>query len=386
MRQPLPGEPFRVAVPAGTLADLQQRIALTRWPIEPAERGWRYGANLDYVQRLVAHWRTKFDWRHWEARINRFEQRRIDVDGLKIHTLIEPGSGSNPAPLILTHGWPGSFLEFIDMIEPLAHPERFGGKAEDGFTVIVPSLPGYGFSDPPASPITPRQVAAIWHKLAVEKLGLASYFAQGGDWGSAVTSWLALDHPQGLAAIHLNMTGLRPWTGEGAAPVTDEEKAWIARMQTHLARETAYQQIQGSKPQTLAYALTDSPAGLAGWIVEKFHGWTIGGEDRDPPFDMNWLLANVMLYWLNGINAANWLYVSIVEGRSIPLKAGERVGVPTGLSLFPRDLLLPPPKSWVERAYDVRYFRVFEQGGHFPAVEQGPLLTEEIRNFFRGYR
>jgi pimeloyl-ACP methyl ester carboxylesterase len=201
-----------------------------------------------------------------------------------------------------------------------------------------------------------------------------------------VTSWLALDHPQGLAAIHLNMTGLRPWTGAGTSLVTDEEKAWIARVQKHLSRETAYQQIQGTKPQTLAYALTDSPAGLAAWIVEKFHGWTIGGEDRDPPFDKDWLLANVMLYWLNGINAANWLYVSIAEGKASALKAGERVGVPTGLSLFPRDLLLPPPRSWVERAYDVRYYRVFEQGGHFPAVEQGPLLVEEIRRFFRDYR
>jgi microsomal epoxide hydrolase len=386
MRQPLPGEPFRVAVPDEILTDLHQRLAQTRWPIEPAGGGWRYGANLDYVRGLVAHWQTGFDWRAWEARINRFEQRRIEVDGLKIHILIEPGSGSNPLPLMLTHGWPGSFLEFIDLIEPLAHPERFGGSAKDGFTVIVPSLPGYGFSDPPPAPITPRQVAALWHKLAVDKLGLSRYVAQGGDWGSAVTSWLALDHPQGLAAIHLNMTGLRPWTGEGAPPVTDEEKAWIVRIQKHLVRETAYQQIQGTKPQTLAYALTDSPAGLAAWIVEKFHGWTIGGEDRDPPFDMDWLIANVMLYWLNGINAANWLYVSIVEGTAGTLKAGERVGVPTGLSLFPRDLLLPPPKSWVERAYDVRYYRVFERGGHFPAVEQGPLLADEIRRFFRDYR
>lgn len=386
MRQPLPGEPFRVAVPDESLTDLHQRLARTRWPIEPQGGGWRYGANLDYVRGLIAHWQTGFDWRAWEARINRFEQSRIEVDGLRIHTLIEPGSGTNPLPLVLTHGWPGSFLEFIDLIEPLAHPERFGGSADDAFTVIVPSLPGYGFSDPPPAPITPRQVAALWHKLAVDELGLTRYVAQGGDWGSAVTSWLALDHPQGLAAIHLNMTGLRPWTGEGTPPVTGEEKAWIARIQKHLARETAYQQIQGTKPQTLAYALTDSPAGLAAWIAEKFHGWTIGGEDRDPPFDMDWLLANVMLYWLNGINAANWLYVSIVEGTAGALKAGERVGVPTGLSLFPRDLLLPPPKSWIERAYDVRYYRVFERGGHFPAVEQGPLLADEIRRFFRDYR
>ncbi len=385
MRKPLPGKPFRVAVPQPVLDDLQERLSRTRWPTEPQVPNWTYGTPLSYAQRLVEHWRQDFDWRAWEARINRFEQRLVDIDGIDIHVLIEQGSGAHPLPLILTHGWPGSFLEFIELVEPLAHPERYGGRVEDAFTVIVPSLPGYGFSGAPRAPITPRHVAGMWHRLALE-LGLTRYAAQGGDWGSVVTSWLALDHPGALAAIHLNMVGLRPWIGSGSPPVSAEEKAWINAAQQVRARETGYQQIQGTKPQSLAYPLTDSPAGLAAWIVEKFHGWTIGGEDRDPPFGLDHLIANVMVYWINGINAANWLYVSLVDGTAAGLAQGERVAVPTGFSLFPRDLLLPPPRSWAERAYDVRAFNVFGTGGHFPAMENGPLLIEEIRTFFRSWR
>lgn len=385
MRKPLPGKPFRVETPQSTLDDLKARLAQTRWPIEPKVPNWTYGTPLAFARRVVTRWQSGFDWRAWEARINRFEQRLIPIDGIDIHVLIEPGSGADPLPLILTHGWPGSFLEFIDLIEPLAHPERHGGKVEDAFTVIVPSLPGYGYSTPPAAPITPRQVAGLWNKLA-EELGLTRYVAQGGDWGSVVTSWMGVDHPGALKAIHLNMTGLRPAMSGDATPITEAEKAWIATAQKTLLRETGYQQIQGTKPQTLAYALTDSPAGLAAWIIEKFHGWTIGGEDRDPPFDIDHLIANVMLYWINGINGANWLYVALVEGTAAALKPGERVLLPTGLSLFPRDLLRPPPRSWVERAYNVQSFNVFETGGHFPAMENGPLLTEEIRTFFRTYR
>jgi len=385
MRNPLPGKPFRVGVPQPVLDDLKERLARTRWPIEPEAPNWTYGTPLSYARRAVEHWRHSFDWRAWETRINRFEQRLVDIEGIDIHVLIEQGSGARPLPLVLTHGWPGSFLEFIELIEPLAHPERHGGKVEDAFTVIVPSLPGYGFSGAPRAPISPRRVAGLWHKLAQE-FGLTRYAAQGGDWGSVVTSWLALDHPGDLAAIHLNMVGLRPWVGSASLPVSAEEKAWIDAAQRARAREVGYQQIQGTKPQSLAYPLTDSPAGLAAWILEKFHGWTIGGEDRDPPFDLDHLIANVMLYWINGINAANWLYVSLADGTAAALGQGERVGVPAGFSLFPRDLLLPPPRSWVERAYDVRSFNVFETGGHFPAMENGPLLIDEIRTFFRNWR
>ena len=217
-------------------------------------------------------------------------------------------------------------------------------------------------------------------------IGAKRYVAQGGDWGAVINSWLALDHPKEMAALHVNMAGLRPFIGPNSPPITPEEKAYIAAAAARRDRETAYQQIQGTKPQTLAYGLTDSPTGLAAWILEKFHGWTLMGEDAPLPFPMDRLLTNVMLYWLNGINGANWLYCSIVEGTSAFLKEGERVGVPTGAFLFPNDLLLPGPRSFVERSYNLTHFRLAEKGGHFPAMENGPLLVEDMRAFFAKYR
>jgi microsomal epoxide hydrolase len=278
-------------------------------------------------------------------------------------------------------------VEFLEVIEPLAHPERHGGDAADAFTVIAPSLPGYGFSDPPEAPISPRQVAGIWHELMSRVLGCDRYVAQGGDWGAVVSSWLAFDHPAEVAAIHLNMVGLRGWTGEGAEPLSAEEKQWIGQAQKWRAREAAYQQIQGTKPQTLAYGLTDSPVGLAGWILEKFHGWTVPGSEGPPPFDVDRLLTNVMLYWLNGINASTWLYTGLVDGTAAGLAKGERLEVPTGLMLFPNDILSSPPDAWVRRAYgNLVHRRAAEAGGHFAMMERGPELVDDVRAFFRAYR
>lgn len=334
---------------------------------------------------MVEHWQTAFDWRAWEVRINRFEQRMVEVDGQPIHVLVEPGSGSNPLPLLLTHGWPGSFLEFIELIEPLAHPERFGGRGEDAFTVIVPSLPGYGFSPSPQSPMGPRQIARLWSKLATEHFGFERYVAQGGDWGAVVTGLLARLHPQGLAAVHLNMLGNIPVLGPDAN-LTAEEGAWLAKMGAMQQEEGAYQQIPGTKPQSLAYGLTDSPVGLAAWIIEKFQGWTLGASSQeDPSFSMDWLLANVMLYWLNGINGANWLYQAARSGET-RIAADECHTVQAGFALFPNDLIPPAPRSFIERTFDVQHYRVYEQGGHFPALEQGTVLAADIREFFAGYR
>lgn len=224
----LPGTAFRVSIEQAQLDDLQQRLAQVRWPNEPENAGWRYGTAQPYLRRLLEHWQTAFDWRAWETRINRFEQRMVDVDGQLIHVLVEPGSGSNPLPLLLTHGWPGSFLEFIDLIEPLAHPERFGGREEDAFTVIVPSLPGYGFSPSPQSPMGPRAIARLWSKLVIEHFGFEHYVAQGGDWGAVVTGLLARLHPQGLAAVHLNMLGNIPCS-RTQSPCEAERPTWFTQ-------------------------------------------------------------------------------------------------------------------------------------------------------------
>jgi pimeloyl-ACP methyl ester carboxylesterase len=387
MRQNFDAEPFRITVPDAVLDDLKTRLARTRWPIEAKARPWQYGTDLTYLKSVVAHWHDTYDWRVWEARLNRFPHYKATVGGRKLHFILERGSGDNPLPLVLTHGWPGSVVEFLDVIEPLAHPERFGGDVKDAFTVIVPSLPGYGFSDAPESPITPRDIAALWRELMVDVLGCDRYVAQGGDWGGTITSWLAFDHPEHLAAIHLNMQGLLPFRGDGVPPMTEEELAWLKEAQERSSLESAYQQIQGTKPQTLSYGLTDSPAGLAGWILEKFHGWTLPpGSAEPPPFDMDHLLTNVMLYWLNGINASTWLYIALVDNDAFFLKAGEKIDVPTGLFLFPNDLIPPPPESWNRRVYNVTHRRDGKKGGHFAAFENGPLLVEDMRGFFRDYR
>lgn len=384
---PFPVEPFRLEVPDSVLADLKQRLARTRLPAtEPTGKPWRYGTSLAYMRDVIDHWLNRYDWRRWEACINAFSHHKTKIGGKTIHFILERGSGDNPMPLLLTHGWPGSFVEFLDIIERLAHPERFGGDVRDAFTVVAPSLPGYGFSDPPDAPIGPRDIAPIWSTLMTEVLGCERYVAQGGDWGAVITSWLALDHPKNLAAIHLNMLGLRPYVGKESPPLSDEEKAWIDRAQARRAKISAYQQIQGTKPQTLAYGLTNSPAGLAASILEKFHGWTIPDEDAPPPFDIDRLLTNVMLYWIGGINAANWIYVSIVEGTSAALKPGEFVSVPTGVLLFPNDLTSPAPEAWIRRSYNLAQRNISDRGGHFPAMENGEMLTSDMRAFFRAYR
>jgi microsomal epoxide hydrolase len=386
MRDDFPAEPFTVAVPDDVLDDLNDRLARTRWPIEAKAAPWQYGTDLAWLKSVVAYWRDSYDWRVWEARLNRFPQYKATVGGRKLHFILERGSGDNPLPLLLTHGWPGSVVEFLDVIEPLAHPERFGGDVADAFTVIVPSLPGYGFSEAPEAPITPREIAGLWRELMVDVLGCERYVAQGGDWGGTITSWLAFDNPERLAAIHLNMQGLLPFRGAGAPPMTEEELAWLKEAQERSHLESAYQQIQGTKPQTLSYGLTDSPAGLAGWILEKFHGWTVPGSPEPPPFAIDHLLTNVVLYWLNGINASTWLYVALVDNDAFFLKAGEKIDVPTGLFLFPNDLIPPPPESWNRRVYNVTHRRIGEAGGHFAAFENGPLLVDDMRSFFRSYR
>jgi pimeloyl-ACP methyl ester carboxylesterase len=387
MRANFEAEPFRIAVPDAVLDDLKTRLARTRWPIEAKAAPWQYGTDLTYLKSVVAHWHDRYDWRVWEAKLNRFPQYMATVGGRKLHFILERGSGDNPLPLVLTHGWPGSVVEFLEVIEPLAHPERFGGNIEDAFTVIVPSLPGYGFSDPPESPITPRDIAGLWRELMIDVLGCERYVAQGGDWGGTITSWLAFDHPEHLAAIHLNMQGLLPFRGEGVPPMTEEELNWLKEVQERSRLESAYQQIQGTKPQTLSYGLTDSPAGLAGWILEKFHGWTLApGSTEPPPFDLDHLLTNVMLYWLNGINASTWLYIALVDSNAFFLKAGEKIDVPTGLFLFPNDLIPPPPESWNRRVYNVTHRRDGLSGGHFAVFENGPLLVDDMREFFRNYR
>lgn len=383
-------EKFSIAIPDAALADLRQRLALTRWPAEPAGAAWQYGSNGQYMRRFVARWQSGFDWRHWEARLNAHLQYRValkrsDTGGLQtVHFLIEPGSGDAPRPLLMTHGWPGSVFEFLEVIEPLAHPERFGGREDDAFTVICPSLPGYGFSMPLETPIGPRAIAKLWRDLMVEVLGFPQFFVQAGDWGSIVSSWLGADFPDHVAALHLNMVPLRPPLTKDGPALTAAEKEWVLRAKKMQASEGGYHAIQATKPSTLGFAMADSPAGMAAWIVEKFHGFPRAPAEHEPPFRMDHLIANVALYWLTETAVtATWLYRAAAERGDLAMKPGEFVTPPCGFLLPPWDLVPPPPKGWLERGYNVVHRHDLERGGHFVAMEQPEAFVADVQDFFR---
>jgi pimeloyl-ACP methyl ester carboxylesterase len=378
--------PFRIDVPDAVLDDLQARLALTRFPDEPQDAGWAWGANLGYMKGLIAYWQNEYDWRAAEANLNSFPQFKAPVtnpdsgEKFDIHFVHVKSRRDDATPLLISHGWPGSFYELLGIVEPLANPED---PAAPAFDVIVPSLPGYGFSSAPAKPITPKDIARIFNALMTDTLGHDKYATQGGDWGSVVTAWMAQLYPDHVMASHFNMLGLRPDLGQGTPPITGEEAKWIKRLQGRMKREGGYQAIQGTKPQTLAYGLTDSPVGLAGWIAEKFHGWPGADGDQQPPFSMDRLLTNIMIYWVNGnINQANWLYIGLMDGTAANLGPGEKVIVPCGFALFPKDLFPLPPQSWIERGYNVVHRVDMKDGGHFAAMEKPAELVADMREFF----
>lgn len=383
-------EPFRCAIPEADLADLGRRLASARLPREPADAAWQFGSNTAYMQALLQHWRQGFDWRAWETRLNRFPQFRVSLTRRDtgqpqvVHFIHEPGSGPEPRPLLITHGWPGSVFEFIDVIERLAHPERFGGDVADAFTVICPSLPGYGFSLPLEQPIAPRQVAALWRDLMVEALGFPRFFAQAGDWGSIISSWLGIDHPAHVAALHLNMVPLRPPIDAASAPLSDAEKAWGKQVKQRHAAEGGYFAIQSTKPTTLAYGLSDSPAGLAGWIVEKFHGHPRAKADQGPVFSMDAMLATISLYWFtNTAASSSWMYWAAVRAGDLAMRPGDFCTPPTAFLLPPWDLVPPAPPGWLERGYNVARRTDLPRGGHFVAMEQPDAFVHDVTEFFR---
>ncbi|MBG05881.1 MAG: epoxide hydrolase [Rhodospirillaceae bacterium] len=384
--------PFEVSVPQSELDDLQARLANVRWPDEPDNAGWDYGANLGYMQKLVDYWRDGFDWRAAEAKINAFPQFHTPIaaengETVDIHFIHEKGSGNQPMPLLLMHGWPGSIAEFLDVIEPLAHPERFGGDANDGFDVIAPSLPGYGFSGIPKTTLGPQVTAGMMSRLMREALGFGHYFVQGGDWGGVIGARMALDHPAGITALHVNILPLRPGIGPDDPPLSEAETAWLSAAKKHLRDETAYQEIQATKPQTLAYGLTDSPVGLASWITEKFHRWAAPSAD-EPPFTMDQLLTNIMVYWVTGtINSSTRMYRGFFRNeRSGAMAPGQKIEMPLGVCLPPNDLYPPPPSDWVQRLGNTVRETRLSSGGHFTAMEVGDAFVSDVQQFFRAYR
>ena len=377
--------PFQIEVPVETLELIRRQVASYAWHEMPDDGGWAYGANLEYMKELCAYWLDEFDWRVQEAAINRFAHFIAPVDGIDLHFVHEKGSGPAPMPLIISHGWPGSIVEFLKIIEPLAHPERFGGSSEDAFDVIAPSLPGFGFSGRPSRPIGPRKIARLFDTLMTDVLEYPSYLAQGGDWGGAISSWLGFEHAPACRAIHINIFTMRPPNG----PQSREEEAWATQFKRDQLMEDGYRTQQATKPQTLSYAMMDSPVGVAAWIIEKFNSWSdTVGDNIESVYTKDELLTNIMVYLVTkSFNTASWIYYGRrEEGGRVLSPDGQRVEVPTAAALFPAELLAWPPRSYAERVYNITRWTEMPRGGHFAALEQPTLLIDDIRAFARTLR
>ncbi len=371
--------PFRIDIPEADLDDLRQRLRRTRWPEPEPVPDWSQGMPLAYLKDLCDYWLTGYDWRRCEASLNRFPQFVTEIDGLDIHFVHARSPHQGAQPLIMTHGWPGSVVEFRKVIEPLADPEAHGGEAADAFHVVCPTLPGFGFSGKPdRTGWGTARIADAWDEL-MRRLGYHSYGAQGGDWGAQVTTGLGIRHPEHLTGIHLNMPIAFP---DPADQLTDREQAAMATVRHYDTWESGYFKEQSTRPQTVGYGLVDSPAGQCAWIVEKFWCWTDCDGDPVNVLSRDELLDNVMLYWLPaaGASSARIYWENRTTAMLDPVRA------PAGCSIFPKEIFRPS-RRWAERQFlDLRYWNELDEGGHFAAFEQPALFVDEVRAAFRTFR
>jgi pimeloyl-ACP methyl ester carboxylesterase len=374
---------FRVEFAQTAIDDLRDRLRRTRWPDAIAGAGWEYGLDIDVLRPIVAYWAKAFDWDTQQQRLNAFHHYRANVDGIGIHYIHERGRGPNPLPLLITHGWPGSFAEMLSLIPLLTDPASHGGSEEDSFDVIVPSIPGFGFSDRPATRgMNTWRVAELFSAL-MQSLGYARYGLQGGDFGAAVSTRLAWTRPDEIVAMHLNYIP-GSYQPSPNPPLDAEEQEFLASCDRWVATDGAYGHLQKTTPQTAAVPLNDSPAGLAGWILEKFRGWAdCEGDLTRLPIDE--LLLNVSIYWMTEtIGSSMRLYL---EGTKRPFRfaEGERIAVPCGIARFPLEAPFPP-RQYIERVYNVVQWTAMPRGGHFAAMEEPQLLAEDLRHLFRNHR
>jgi len=373
--------PFRIGISDGELDDLKRRLAATRWPDEEPVSDWSQGTPRAYLQEVVAYWREEYDWRAREAHLNSFAQFKTEVDGLGIHFIHVRSPEQDALPLVITHGWPGSIVEFHKVIGPLTDPARHGGRAEDAFHVVCPSLPGYGFSDKPTTTgWGVSRIADTWGSL-MRKLGYDRYVAQGGDWGAMVTTCIGAQDPEHCIGIHLNMP-IAPPTPESMNDLSEFEQAALASINDYGEQGSGYSKQQSTRPQTVGYGLVDSPAGQAGWILEKFHAWTDCDGHPENVLTRDELLDNVMLYWLpgNGASSARLYWESF---NSPPFDA---VDVKVGASIFPKEIFRSSER-WVKARFpNLVYFNTLEKGGHFAAFEQPESFVAEVRACMRHMR
>ena len=378
-------KPFKLNIPDKTLQEIYTKVKDYPWHEMPDDGGWKYGSNLNYMKEISSYWVKDFDWRKHEAEINRFSNFKTVVDDIEMHFIHEKGSGSNPTPLLLMHGWPGSIVEFLHIIEKLAHPEKFGGNIKDSFDVIAPSLPGFGFSGRPSKPIGPRKMAAILNKLMIENLKYNSYLAQGGDWGATIANWISYDHSKFCKAIHINCLTMRHPDG----PQSKEEWEWQERFDKDQVMQDGYRTQQATKPQTLSYGMMDSPVGIAAWIIEKMYSWSdLKDGDIESAYSKDTMLANIMVYIVTKtFNTASWIYYGRREegGRFFP-NDFKKIEIPTAAAVFPAEMSEWPPRSYVDRIFNITQWTEMPRGGHFAAMEEPELLVKDIVKFVKTIR
>ena len=376
---------FKVKISDQEIDSIYNKIKKYPWHEMPDDGGWEYGTNLDYLKELSNYWVNNFDWRKSEAQLNKFSNFKSKVDDIDIHFVHEKGSGSNPTPLLLMHGWPGSVIEFLHIIERLAHPEKFGGNIDDAFDVVVPSLPGFGFSGRPSRPMGPRKIANTLNKLMTENLGYKKYLAQGGDWGATIANWIGYDHSKSCKAIHINCLTMRHPDG----PQSKQEEEWQQRFNQDQIMQDGYRTQQATKPQTLSYGMMDSPVGIAAWIIEKMYSWSdLKDNNIESVYSKDTLLANIMVYVVTKtFNTATWIYYGRREegGRFFP-KDFKKIEIPTAAAIFPAEMSEWPPKSYVDRMFNITQWTEMPRGGHFAALEEPELLVNDLVKFSRTVR
>lgn len=378
-------EPFTIAVDEALLSDLRDRIHRTRWPDHSASSGWDRGVNLEYLRSLLATWANEFDWRKQERELNRLAHYSAQIDGLQFHFVHERGTGPAPLPIVLTHGFPSSFVEYLTLLPLLSNPAAHGGQADDAFDVVIISLPGYAFSDPLNEPISERKIADIWCRLMRDGLRYTRFGAHGSDVGSGVTIQLGLRYPEHLIGIHLSAFYLYP-SPEPRPPVVRE---FLERQKRERAEDVAYSRMQSTKPQTVAYGLTDSPAGLAAWIVDLFRAFSDCGGDIETRFTRDQLLTNLTIYWVTATIGSTMQGYYDFDHFEIPPPPGTRVQVPSGFAVFAdshRPGSARPPRELAENFFNITRWTYMQRGGHYAALEEPELLAEEIREFFRPLR
>src|SRR6202045_4086689 len=375
---------FPLRAPDADISDLRDRLARTRFPDQAPGPPWAHGTDVTYLRQLTEYWRNRFEWRAEEEALNAFPQFRVPLDGINLHYLHVPGVGPDPLPLLLLHGWPGSVFEFLDIIPRLTDPARFGGDPKDAFTVVAPSLPGYGLSFRPGQKrFVLQDIADCLHDLMTKVLGFEKFAAQGGDWGAGIASLIGQKYPSSVCGIHLNL--LFAPRDKIPAGQSEREIRYSERLAHWLKEETGYQKIQGTKPQTLAFGLTDSPAGLAAWIAEKFRSWSDDGVPESA-ISRDRMLGNISLYWFTAaIGSSFWPYYGRLHS-GWPISPDKPVTVPTGYAAFPKEIIVPP-RSIAEKTYtNIQRWTEMKKGGHFAAMEQPAALANEIQQFFRQLR